>query len=118
MAIDYQGTLKILIRAKLAAQMREDMALLMCRYLDVMEELRQLQILREERASDNLISDLAEKMVRNARALKFKIRQFIAEYPKLFKASPTKVIWIGRSDISQEVDAILEELEPHVEKSN
>jgi hypothetical protein len=40
--IDHQNTLKLLIRAKLCGQLREDMTLILCKYLDFMEELKQI----------------------------------------------------------------------------
>lgn len=53
--VDYMSTLKLLVRARLCGQMREDSILLMCRYLDLMEHLRQLAQLRDESATDSLI---------------------------------------------------------------
>jgi len=53
--IDYPNTIKLLVRTRICAQIREDMTLLMCKYLDFMEELRNIQQLRDESASDFLL---------------------------------------------------------------
>ena len=93
----------MLIRAKLTAQMKEDMILLICRYLDVLEELRQLQILRDEMASDNLIKDLLHRLYKHAHGLQYHVKKFIVDYPKLFK-SGENIIWVGRTDVVNEIE--------------
>ena len=53
--IDYKNTLRLLVRAKLCGQLREDMGMVLCKYLDFMEELKQIQQLRDENVSDALL---------------------------------------------------------------
>ena len=60
--IDYQSTLKLLVRTRICAQIHEDMTLLMCKYLDFMEELRNIQQLRDENATDHLLKIQIDKM--------------------------------------------------------
>lgn len=51
--------------------------------------------------------------MRHAHALRYHIRQFIADYPKLFKGEKgEKTVWIGSSDVGKEIDALLLDLEP------
>ena len=66
--VDYATTLKLLVRARSCGQMREDVTLLMCRYLDFMEHLRQLAQLRDERASDSLIEMLGLRLAKEGHA--------------------------------------------------
>lgn len=40
--VDYPSTLKLLVRTRICDQIREDVALLLCKYLDFMEELRNI----------------------------------------------------------------------------
>lgn len=60
--IDYPNTIKLLVRTRICAQIREDMTLLMCKYLDFMEELRNIQQLRDESATDFLLKVQIDKM--------------------------------------------------------
>jgi hypothetical protein len=43
LCIDYQNTLKLLVRTKLCIMLKDDASLLLCKYLDFMEELRNIQ---------------------------------------------------------------------------
>ena len=52
LVIDYKSTLKLLVRAKLCAKLREDIYLLISKYLDFVEAYKNMEQLREESASD------------------------------------------------------------------
>ena len=54
--IDYQNTLKLLVRSKLCIQIKDDATLMLCKYLDFMEELRNIQQLRDEQVSDQILN--------------------------------------------------------------
>ena len=55
--VDYPSTLKLLVRARIVAQIRNDALLLTCRYLDFMQCKTNIQQLRDENATDSLIQD-------------------------------------------------------------
>lgn len=95
--------------------MKEDMTIMICRYLDILEELRQLQILRDDMASDNLIKDLLHRVFRHATSLQTFVKKFKIDYPKLF-GSGQDVVWIGRTDLLAEVDELVKDLTPLVDK--
>lgn len=90
--------------------MREDVAHLMCRYLDFMEHCRQLAQLRDEAATDDLIEMLGQTLAREAHAFLIKARQFIEDYPRFFKKDEHKTLWIGEVDVMREARGILQML--------
>lgn len=50
--IDYSSTLKCLVRAKLAQQLKDDAKILLCKYLDIKEIYNQICQLRLEATTD------------------------------------------------------------------
>ena len=54
--IDHESTLKLLVKVKLVGQMREDLMILMCLYLDLQAHLLNYSQLRDENATDQLIN--------------------------------------------------------------
>ena len=103
--IDYANTLKLLVRTRICAQIREDMTLLMCKYLDFMEELRNIQQLRDESASDFLLKVQIDKMQMHGAAFLKRAGKFHADYEKTF---PEGRLWLGDRDMVAEVEGILE----------
>lgn len=56
--IDHPSTLKLLVKVKLVGQMREDLVILMCLYLDLQAHVLNYSQLRDEHATDQLINIL------------------------------------------------------------
>ena len=53
--IDYNSTLKLLVRARIAAQIKQDATIVICRYQDFIFKRDNVQQLRDELVSDELI---------------------------------------------------------------
>ena len=50
--MDYNSTLKCLVRAKIAQQLKDDAKIMLCKYLDVKELQTQINQLRQEATAD------------------------------------------------------------------
>lgn len=96
--IDYKSTLKLLVRAKLCAQLREDAYVLICKYLDFMEEYRNIEQLREENTSDQLIFVQLRKLKRHGGNLVQRMDQYLIDHTKVFREGR---IWLGSYDIQE-----------------
>ena len=103
--IDYPSTLKLLVRTRICSQIKEDITLLLCKYLDFMEELRHIQQLRDEEATDNLLKLQINKLQRHGVAFLKRANKFTSDYEKTFKEGR---LWLGDIDLVEEVQAIME----------
>ena len=50
--VDFNSTLKCLVRAKIAQQLKDDAKIMICKYLDVKELQKQINQLRQEATAD------------------------------------------------------------------
>ena len=82
----------MLIRAKLCAQLREDIFVLLCKYLDFMEEYKNVEQLRSEAASDQLIETGARKLRKHGINLLKRKSKYLADHTKVFKEGH---LWVG-----------------------
>ena len=79
--------------------------MLLCRYLDFMEEYRNIEQLREETASDQLILGQAQKLKKHGIGLTKRMNKYLADHTKVFKEGH---LWVGNYDIKKQVASILE----------
>ena len=104
--VDYKATLRLLIRTRLVSVIREDMTLILCKYLDFMEQLRQIQQLRDENASDMLITSQTLKMLKNGLSVVGRAAKFQTDYIKVFREG---LICVGDLNIMTEVEGIMKQ---------
>lgn len=104
--IDYQSTLKILVRARICSQLKQDATLLICKYLDFMVEQRNLEQLRDENASDKLIQVQIWKMVKQGKLFVYRGKKFMNDFQKMLKLASLQ---FGDINIIEEVERLLDE---------
>jgi len=71
--VSYENTLKIVVKANLILQLKYDMSVLMCTFLDFMELYRQCNLLIEERTGDNLIRNNILKLKKTGKIVTHQI---------------------------------------------
>ncbi len=69
-----------------------------------MEELRNIQQLRDEKATDNLLKCQIDKLQLHGSAFLKRAAKFMTDYEKTFKE---RKLWLGDKDMVEEVQAIL-----------
>jgi hypothetical protein len=85
--IAYQSTLKLLVRAKLVAQLKADLLIIICTYLDFLEQLEFTQQLRDEKAADNLIRISIAKLQKMGHVMLVRSSKFSEDYSKVVRGS-------------------------------
>jgi hypothetical protein len=102
--MDYSSTLKLLVRARICSQIRQDMLILNCRYLDFKELARNIQQLRDEGTSDQLIQLHLDKLYMHGSRFVAKAGHFLNDYNRTFKG--TSLNFAGKS-VVDEVRAVM-----------
>ena len=90
--LDYKSTLRLLVRAKLIAELKEDIYVVMCKYLDFMEEYRNIEQLRDENTSDQLISLIVARLKKHGHSLLQRMKQYLVDHAHVFKEGR---LWVG-----------------------
>lgn len=85
--IDYANTLRLLVRTRICSQIKQDMLIINCRYLDFMELKKIIQQLRDENASDALIQSQLDKLHQHGVKFVLRVRNFINDYKNTFKST-------------------------------
>ena len=83
--VNYGTTLKLLARARIAQQIKDDAKVLICKYLDILQLEKMINQLRDETVADSLIREQIDIIVRSGVFFMTRSNKFLQDYNKTFK---------------------------------
>lgn len=83
--VNYGTTLKLLARARIAQQIKDDAKVLICKYLDILQLEKMINQLRDETVADSLIREQIDIIVRGGVFFMTRSNKFLQDYNKTFK---------------------------------